>query len=182
MTKLKNASTLGNAECPKIYVACLASYNNGKLYGTWIDAMQSEDEIQDEIQELLANSPIPCAEEWAIHDHEGFYSLTIDENETIADVSEKAWFIKEYGELGVELVNCFNGNFEYASDAMKEYYQGEYKNELDYAMYIFDELYLNDIPEKAQPYVDYEKFKRDIFIEDYFSIEVNGSSHIFANH
>jgi hypothetical protein len=27
-------------EAPKIYVACLASYNNGILHGKWIDAVQ----------------------------------------------------------------------------------------------------------------------------------------------
>jgi len=30
---------------PQIYVACLASYNNGFLHGQWIDATQSEEEI-----------------------------------------------------------------------------------------------------------------------------------------
>jgi antirestriction protein len=42
---------------PRIYVACLASYNNGVLHGAWIDAGQSADEIHAEIQEMLAASP-----------------------------------------------------------------------------------------------------------------------------
>ena len=42
---------------PRIYVACLASYNNAKLHGTWIDADQDEDSIQDEIKHMLAQSP-----------------------------------------------------------------------------------------------------------------------------
>ena len=55
---------------PRIYVACLAAYNNGYLHGDWIDADQDVDEIRDEIATMLARSPIEHAEEYAIHDYE----------------------------------------------------------------------------------------------------------------
>ena len=48
---------------PRIYVACLASYNAGKLYGRWIDANQDADDIQSEVDAMLAASPAPDAEE-----------------------------------------------------------------------------------------------------------------------
>lgn len=41
----------------KIYVADLAAYNNGILHGVWIDATQEIDDIQQQINELLPNSP-----------------------------------------------------------------------------------------------------------------------------
>lgn len=50
---------------PQIYIACLASYNNGILYGKWIDANQDVSALEGEIQEILAESPMPDAEEWA---------------------------------------------------------------------------------------------------------------------
>jgi antirestriction protein len=50
---------------PKIYVACLAAYNNGKLHGKWIDAAQDADDIQSEVDDMLKTSPEPGAEEWA---------------------------------------------------------------------------------------------------------------------
>ena len=43
----------------KIYVACLASYNNGVLHGKWIDASSDVDEMQDEINSVLRASPYP---------------------------------------------------------------------------------------------------------------------------
>ncbi|MCT8003625.1 antirestriction protein ArdA [Sphingomonas sanguinis] len=55
---------------PRIYVACLAAYNNGYLHGTWIDADQDADQIRDEIAAMLARSPVEDAEEYAIHDYE----------------------------------------------------------------------------------------------------------------
>ena len=56
---------------PRIYVACLAAYNNGCLHGRWIDAT-TPDEIRREVSAMLAASPEPGSEEHAIHDYEGF--------------------------------------------------------------------------------------------------------------
>lgn len=43
---------------PRIYVACLASYNNGVLHGRWIDANQSADDLAGR---LLATRCNPTA-------------------------------------------------------------------------------------------------------------------------
>lgn len=43
----------------RIYVACLASYNNGVLHGKWIDASSDVDEMQAEIDKVLLTSPFP---------------------------------------------------------------------------------------------------------------------------
>lgn len=39
---------------PRIYVACLAAYNNGILHGAWIDADQEPWAIWDAIRAMLA--------------------------------------------------------------------------------------------------------------------------------
>ncbi|HBL92812.1 MAG TPA: hypothetical protein DD375_04790, partial [Hyphomonas sp.] len=51
---------------PRVYVACLAAYNNGRLHGAWINATEP-DEIMEHVRAMLAASPEPDAEEWAIH-------------------------------------------------------------------------------------------------------------------
>ncbi|HET6538119.1 MAG TPA: antirestriction protein ArdA [Sphingopyxis sp.] len=91
---------------PRIYVACLAAYNNGHLHGAWIDADQDADEIRDEIAAMLARSPIKDAEEYAIYDYEGFEGVTIKEYATIESVARMATFI--YGSFGNSLLGrCF---------------------------------------------------------------------------
>lgn len=52
----------------RIYVADLAACHNGKLHGVWIDATQELDDIRDQINVMLAESPEEFAEEYAIHD------------------------------------------------------------------------------------------------------------------
>lgn len=91
-------------------------------------------------------------------------------------------FVTQYGELGAELATYYGGGLEQAEEALEGYYQGKYQDELDYAIYLFDEFYLRDIPENIHAYIDYESFKRDIFIGDYFAIEVKGNCHVFACH
>ena len=83
---------------PRIYVACLAAYNNGYLHGAWIDVDQDADEIRDEISAMLARSPIKGAEDYAIHDYEGFEGVTIKEYAGIESVARMGAFIAEHGE------------------------------------------------------------------------------------
>ncbi len=83
----------------QIYVACLAAYSNGKLHGRWIDAAQSPDEILGEIGAMLAESPEPNAEEWAIHDHAGWGEVYIHEMESIENVSILAGLMSEHGSV-----------------------------------------------------------------------------------
>lgn len=56
-----------------VYVADLAAYNNGKLHGVWIELEpgMTADEIMEQVQEMLDDSPEDDAEEWAIHAEEG---------------------------------------------------------------------------------------------------------------
>ena len=84
-------------DTPRIYVACLASYNAGILHGEWIDATDA-DVIREAIQEMLKGSPSPGAEEWAIHDYEGFGSTRLGEWEDIDRVAELGALIDEHGE------------------------------------------------------------------------------------
>ena len=52
----------------RIYVACLASYNNGILYGRWVSADEGLEHIQAKVRAMLKASPIEDVEEYAIHD------------------------------------------------------------------------------------------------------------------
>jgi len=49
-----------NTNNPRIYVACLAAYNDGRLHGNWIDldGLDAED-IGKEIDKILRTSPSP---------------------------------------------------------------------------------------------------------------------------
>eukprot|EP00456_Euglypha_rotunda_P067846 TRINITY_DN5893_c0_g1_i1.p1 TRINITY_DN5893_c0_g1~~TRINITY_DN5893_c0_g1_i1.p1 ORF type:complete len:177 (+),score=39.87 TRINITY_DN5893_c0_g1_i1:124-654(+) len=116
---------------PRIYVACLAAYNNGILHGAWIDASQEAWAIYDGIRAMLDISPITDAEEWAIHDYEGFEGIELAEYAGIEGVAEKAAFIAEHGRLGAELFTYY-GSLAEARQALEDRYRGQYECVTDF--------------------------------------------------
>ncbi len=165
---------------PEIYVACLSAYNNGILYGQWIDATQPVEIVREAIAQMLKKSPIPGAEEWAIHGS-GDFGDTIKEYESLESVYAKSLVIEEYGSLGLEALNYFP-EVEEAREQLEEHYHGEYDSPCAFATQLFDELYLDSIPEPLQSYIDYEAFARDIFIDDYYFLKVGHHTHVFSRH
>lgn len=108
---------------PRIYVACLAAYNNGYLHGEWIDADQDEEAIFVEIHAMLLRSPVPSAEEYAIHDYEGFHGVELKEYSAISTVVRIAAFLAEHGTLGGAVLAHFCGDLDEASRALADGYR-----------------------------------------------------------
>jgi antirestriction protein len=173
-------ATLTTTEAPRLYVACLAAYNSGRLHGAWIDAGTDAWAIWDGIAAMLAKSPVAGAEEWAIHDYEGFAGIRIREYEGIERVAELAGFIAEHGTLGAELYNHFGGNLDEAREAITDRYLGQYTRLADY----MEEVTARSIavPQQLAYYIDYEAMARDAEMSgDLFTIETaHDEVHVFA--
>jgi antirestriction protein len=163
---------------PRIYVACLAAYNSGYLHGEWIDANQDADCLFENIKVMLAASPIPSAEEFVIHDFEDVGDVSIDVYTELETVSMLASFIVEHDELGAAVLAHVNGDIDDANQLLEECYHGEYKSEEDFAISFADETMT--IPDYLSYYIDYERMARDLFINDFFSIDVNHKVHVFS--
>ena len=164
----------------RIYVADLSAYNNGKLHGVWIIATDELDDIQDQINDMLSKSPEGFAEEYAIHDYEGFGGYSLGEYEGIEAVHNVACFIEEHPEIGGELLDYYF-YIDEARKAAEENYCGCYKSLADYAEELTEQS--TQIPENLAYYIDDEKMGRDMELGgDLFTIE-NGHEevHIFWN-
>jgi antirestriction protein len=64
-----------NHSC-SIEVADLAVYNAGHLHA-WLDATDELDAIQAQINAMIKQSPVEDAEEYAIHDYDGFEGCSL---------------------------------------------------------------------------------------------------------
>jgi antirestriction protein len=163
---------------PKIYVADLAAYTNGKLHGVWINALSELDEMFDSIKDMLKTSPERYAEEYAIHDYEGFDGCSLSEYQSIESVRKIAMFLDENPDLGVELLSYFNNDIKQAKNATLDNYQGCYDSLADYAQAITEDS--TSIPSYLNYYIDYERMARDIEMSgEIFMIKRNRSMHIF---
>ena len=166
---------------PRIYVACLAAYNNGYLHGAWIDADQDADEIRDEIAAMLARSPVEDAEEYAIHDYEGFEGVSISEYAGIDSVARMGAFIEEHGALGAGLLEQFGGDIEQAEATLQDCYHGQFASLADYMEELTTESVT--IPETLRYYIDWDAMARDAEMGgDLFTIETaHGEVHVFSS-
>jgi len=169
----------------RIYVACLASYNNGVLHGKWIDATADVEEMQDEINEILRASKfpnvtvefegkqVPSSEEWAIHDHEGEALKGIGEHTSLKEIAARIELEelaeREFGSDGPEIVRAYWDNMgsmpddaQSAVDEAREQYYGSYDSWTDWAESFLDDTgMLADLPDWARNYFDYEAYGRD---------------------
>jgi antirestriction protein len=173
---------------PRIYVASLSDYNAGRLHGKWIDANQSAEAIERAVKAMLAESPDPTAEEWAIHDHEGFAGLSIPECEDFETVASVAAFIEEHGELGARFLQHegYGEVNEEIADSFNEKYCGAWDSLEDYAEEFVSDCYgdtVEKLPDVIRWHIDYEGIARDMELGgDIYTIEIDGKVHVFNAH
>jgi len=167
----------------KIYVACLASYNNGILHGEWIEATSDAGAMRKQVDAMLKASPSPDAEEFAIHDTDGIDLAS--EYVGLQAVADKIALIEEFenefGDDAAEVIEAFEGCFGIgqATDAgrVRDAYCGQYESALDYAYeFVNSTGMLHDVPESLRMYFNYEAFARDLFIKN-VSMGIDG--HVF---
>jgi antirestriction protein len=172
---------------PRIYVADLAAYNAGVLRGVWLDAGQEPEELHDQIAGMLAQSPELHAEEWAIHDFEGFNGLRLGEWESLDHVSKLAKGITEHGLAYAHWAAMVSDDEEL--EQFEECYLGRWTDRTEYAADVLDDLGLSEqieqaVPENLRPYVtlDAEGFGRDLELGGDITVtEGDGGVYIFAN-
>lgn len=167
---------------PRIYVACLAAYNNGILHGEWIDADKGVDHINEQVAAMLKASPVELAEEWAIHDFEGFESFNLSESTSFDRVAEIAEFIAEHGRIGTLIADQYNNDLTAAREAMEDRYYGEWETMTEFAEHLTVETGdLDKLPEHLIHYIDFKAMGRDmVHGGGWACIEDGYKTHVFA--
>lgn len=203
--------TTGTNDDRRIYVACLASYNAGTLHGVWIDVSGKDaDDIQEEVNAMLRASPypnvqvdcpdcfedcgrsvcltcegtgkVPSAEEWAIHDQEGFYGL-VEEYTSFDRVAELAELLDEHGEAFAVYADQVGEDYA-TGDAFREAFAGEYDTLAAWAEEFLNETGdLGEVPERLRYYFDFEAYARDCLLSgDIFAARGDsGALYVFWN-
>lgn len=175
---------------PAIYVASLADYNAGTLHGQWLGAHQSPEQLHAATAAMLARSKQPDAEEWAIHDHQGFGTIRIGEYETFDTIAALAAGIDQHGNAFTAWAAAVGGS-EADIDRFEAAYLGQWESLDDYAEHILDDLgYIeaitNAVPEHLRPYlkIDNAGLGRDLQLSGdiWTSDPDNGTLHIFDAH
>jgi antirestriction protein len=171
---------------PRIYVASLSDYNAGMLHGEWVDANQEPDELQAAIDDMLTRSPTPAAEEFAVHDYEGFGAYAVGEYDSLDWLSRIARGVAEHGLAFAAWAQEFGRDDEQLA-RFDDAFLGDWESLTAYADELltdlgFDEAVKHAVPEWLQPYVslDIEGFARDLELSgDLHAVEHDGGVWLF---
>jgi antirestriction protein len=159
---------------PRVWIASLSDYNAGRLHGAWVHADQELDGIWNGINEVLATSSQPGAEEWAIHDYEGFGPLRLSEYESVERISRLGLGIAEHGEAFAAFASFFGIDEEELLSQFEDCYLGQWESAEayvdDYLESTGIEPILDEVvPRDLRPYI---KFDTEALVRD---MEFDGS-------
>ena len=154
---------------PAVYVGTYSKYNDGNLFGMWVDLVKcgDYDTFMEVCHNLHADEEDP---ELMYQDYECFPKAWYSESGIDEDTFDK---IIEYAELDEDDREAFEeftdsfGNDSF--DSFKERYMGKWDSEKDFAEHIIDECYnLDDMMGHLASYFDYDAYARDLFIDDFY--------------
>ena len=164
-----------------IYVASLSDYNSGRLVGAWIDCEGKDaEDLQAEIAAMLATSKEPNAEEYAIHDHEGFNGFDVGESSNMTEIEEIAALLEEYGDTARAAASIVHDIGE-VREFIEDHGYGSFNSLEDFAIVVCENWgYLENVPDFVQYHINYESMARDLLCSDFCSVEFDGTHHIFS--
>ena len=182
---------------PKIWVACLACYNAGRLHGRWFDVGTAPDDLHREVMAFFARgcetcgeyerecpecrafaAPFPCGgEELAVHDHEGLGD--VGEAYDLPRLCAIAALVEEFADRPViEYLARVDGDIERAREGLREHYAGRWESLAEWAESWAEDVGLGT--EQLWPYVDWGRYARDVELNgDVETLDVGGAVHVF---
>jgi antirestriction protein len=155
----------------KVYVGSYAKYSSGSLKGEWLNVadFRTKEDFYTRAAEIHSDEDDP---EFMFQDWEGIAAALISEMSINAAVFEVA----SKDEETIENFNAFVDSMDSTDfSSFEDAFLGRYKSEVDYAESYMDECgMLAEIPENLRYYFDYEKYARDLFIEDVYFHDETG--------
>lgn len=163
---------------PRVYVACLAAYNDGILHGRFVRAVD-EDEVWDGIREVLTTSPIPNAEEHAFHDHDGFEGIRIGEYDTVRRVAALGRLVAEHGKAFAVFYEE-DMDVDDLDETFQNSYIGAFESERELEDHFYTEFGLEELEEAAHRAIpdwaaSYVKFDVEQYLHD---LKLNGDINV----
>jgi antirestriction protein len=178
LDKVPVVTNPGWRDCVRNYHAELAAKRQAKrLRGLLVLDAVDPDELKEGIEEMLSNGPADNAEEWAFHDYEGFGDYSVSEYEDIDGLAELGRCIEEHGLAFAAYAENIGQGADEAG--FEDAYCGEWDSETAYAENLMDECY--EVPDNLANYIDYAAFARDLFINDYYSVDGGAGVYVFHN-
>ncbi len=161
----------------KYFIGCLSSYNNGIISGKWFEWASTMDQLKQQMNEVIAGSPMADAEELQFQDYDGFNAGEYPDYDRIVEIGEA---LLSYPEA---VVNAYLSNDESADlSNIDDCYYGEYKTEEEFAMDLAEQTGFKEPGTWPYNCIDWDRATKDIMY-DFWSADLpNGNVAIFNNY
>lgn len=176
--------TDSSVRSPRIYVASLADYNAGRLHGRWIEAARPAEDLERQVTDMLDESNEMWAEEFEIHDYDGFGPLFIPPEESLEVVSRLAHGIVAHGEAFAHWAALVGTSDPEELARFDEAFLGTWDSSRAFAEQLVDDLGAQDalddghLPLAGYVRIDIDALARDLAIESFMSEGTSGV-HVF---
>lgn len=165
---------MSDTETIKVWIGDLGAYNGGRLVGKWfdLDEYEGKEELLEAVLEEVME-PQNKGGDWFIADVESPVSGLSAE----PDLDELFEIKAALEEFDADVVSAALHE-GISLDSIKDYYEGAYKDEEDYAVQLIDNMGGPGALDKQtlEMYFDYERYARDL---DLSGTRVGGMLHVF---
>jgi antirestriction protein len=189
MAASKNGDNAMSGTDLRVYIACLACYNDGYHVGEWYDADEAGDVTVEQIHAdggAPENPWLSEHEELMVHDHEGFGKLLTGEcspyeaqriAELIADLDDDM-----RDAIGVYLEERGDHLDDQTLDRCRDAYHGKYDDEKDFAMrWAEDTDAINNHISWPYNCIDWKAATEELFNGGFYTLKAaDGGIHVFC--
>ena len=148
----------------RAFVTNLGKYNEGELVGKWVDFPIDEDEFAEILEEIGVDGE--TYEEWFVTDYDYPIDLDLGEYVSLDDLNEATEALAEWDEDEAEAVADVFGVKQLFVTTQDDYIFYMVDNDSDLGYEVAESGgNLDELPEFARRYFDYEAFGRDFAIE-----------------
>ncbi len=153
----------------RVFLTNLGKYNEGELVGEWLDLPATEEELQAAFQRIGIDG-VEYEEHFFSDWETDIEGLHLEEYMNLEELNELAAMYEDLDDWEKEVVQAImeleGYDLEEAIEARDQYWlcPDIHTNE-DLGYYWLFEEGIYDIPDKLAPYIDCEKFGRDVALE-----------------
>jgi antirestriction protein len=156
----------------KVWVGCLGCYNDGKLIGKWMPALEANDVTKEALG--LTPTIYDLHEELWVFDFAGFGNLLTGECSPM-EAQRIAQVIEDLPDhIDVDAFKAYvsysMSDLDSAAESFEDAYRGKYDSKADFAQELYEETRATpDDPTDQWPFtcIDWDRAARDLFLDGF---------------
>lgn len=171
----------------RVWIGCLACYNDGRLVGDWFGAIDANEVTLADVHRDSGGSRAGCEELW-VFDHD---NMPVHREMSPAEAAEWGRVVEEVGEHLRPALLAWVRSGDYVVEGMgdlpsvsdfEERFAGHWDDFDEYAHQLAEDIgLLANVPEEVARYFDWAAWIRDLALDHTTEADADGGVHVFRS-